>query len=197
MKTILFVNACVRSEGESRTWRLARKLIERLKGPSDTVIESHIAKDHIAPLYPESLAYRNQCFDGKRFDDPIYRYAHELADADVVVIAAPFWDNSYPAVLKAWIEQVMAQGVTFGYEADGTEYSLCKAQKFWYVSTAGGPVVRNYGYEHVESLMKDYFHIPEGQLIQADNLDIAGYDAETILQRTEELIISETRKDDE
>ncbi len=153
-------------------------------------MESHIAQDHIAPLYPDTLEYRNQCFAAKKFDDAIYRYAHELAKADVVVIAAPFWDNSYPAVLKAWIEQVMAQGVTFGYNPDGSEYSLCRAKKFWYVCTAGGPVERNYGYEHIESLMHDYFHIPEGQLIQADNLDIAGYDAEEILQRTETQIVS-------
>lgn len=180
---ILFVNACVRGQGVSRTLDLAHCLLEQLKKtyPDAVVTEASLEKERIAPLYADDLEYRNQCFAAKRFDDPIYRYAHQLSSCDYLVIAAPFWDNSYPAVLKAWIEQVMAQGVTFGYTADGTEFSLCKAQKFWYVCTAGGKVDRNYGYEHVESLMRDYFHVPEGQLVQADCIDLAGYDSDGIL----------------
>ena len=40
----------------------------------------------------------------------------------VIVIAAPYWDLSFPAVLKTYLEQINVLGVTFDYSDDGHEY---------------------------------------------------------------------------
>jgi FMN-dependent NADH-azoreductase len=43
----------------------------------------------------------------------------ELQSADTVVIGAPMYNFSIPAPLKAWIDQVVRMGKTFGYGANG------------------------------------------------------------------------------
>jgi FMN-dependent NADH-azoreductase len=45
----------------------------------------------------------------------------ELQSADSVVIGAPMYNFSIPAPLKAWIDQVVRMGKTFGYGANGPQ----------------------------------------------------------------------------
>lgn len=42
-----------------------------------------------------------------------------LADADVLVITTPVWINSMPAILKAWLDQVIVPGALFDVTPDG------------------------------------------------------------------------------
>ena len=60
--------------------------------------------------------------------------------ADIIVIAAPYWDLSFPAQLKDYIERVNAVGVTFDYDQEGIPYGLCRAKKLVYITTAGGNI---------------------------------------------------------
>ena len=56
--------------------------------------------------------------------------------ADRLVIAAPFWDMSFPAVLKAFFENMSLYNVTF--TDDGrTCTGLCKCRKVLYITTRG------------------------------------------------------------
>lgn len=52
-----------------------------------------------------------------------------------------------------------------------------------YVTTAGGPYDPAYSYGYVENLAKNFFGIPETQLIKAEMLDVEGYNAEEILEK--------------
>jgi FMN-dependent NADH-azoreductase len=47
------------------------------------------------------------------------RYVDELLAADEIVIATPIYNLSVPAVLKAWIDQVVRFGRTFGSNENG------------------------------------------------------------------------------
>ena len=47
------------------------------------------------------------------FNDHIFDYAKDFAKADTIVIAAPFWDLSFPASLKCYIEAINILGITF------------------------------------------------------------------------------------
>ena len=54
--------------------------------------------------------------------------ARRIAAADRIVIAAPFWDMSFPSALKVFFENMSLFGITF----DSNEkecYGLCKAEK--------------------------------------------------------------------
>jgi|GEM_PF-1270696 len=52
-------------------------------------------------------------------------YAKQQAElfnnADVLVITTPMWNFSAPAILKAWVDQVLAPNLTFTISADGVE----------------------------------------------------------------------------
>lgn len=173
---ILYVNACVRPE--SRTERIAKALLEKLGGEYK---ELRLCDMDIAPILNDTLEKRNSLIAEGRFDDPMFDRAHLFADADSIVIAAPFWDYSYPSILKVFLENIYVIGIVSEYTADGRPHGLCRADNLYYVTTAGGRFVPDYSYDHIKRLATDCFGIDRTQLIMADMLDVDGYDAEKIL----------------
>ena len=49
------------------------------------------------------LPHREELLDRGELDGEIFRYSHQFAAADRIVIAAPYWDLSFPAQLKIYI----------------------------------------------------------------------------------------------
>ena len=134
MKKILFVDACVRKE--SRTKQLAEHLLSQLEG---TIAEVNLERENLRPLDGNTLLRRDHLIEKKAYSDPMFRNARLLAEADTVVIAAPFWDLSFPASLKTYCEHTMVSGLTFDYEGDDP-VGCCKAAELYYITTAGGPI---------------------------------------------------------
>lgn len=189
MEHILFVNACPR-EG-SRTLELARHLLDKLEAP---VEELSLFEENLLPLNGKTLALRDKMIAQGNPEHPIFKYARQFAKADTVVIAAPFWDLSFPSALKIWLEYVMALGVTFRYDENGLSQGLCKAKRLFYVSTAGGPVLPSHmGFDYVDALAKNYFSIPRTMLFSAEDLDVIGADPEAILARAKEQMDADWR----
>ena len=184
MEKILFIDAAVRAG--SRTRRLAEYLIGKLNGePERLVLETSGLK----PLTGETLAWRDDCIARGDYADGFFRFAHQLAEADTVVIAAPFWDGSFPSMLKVYIENVSVSGLTFRYTADGIPQGLCRAKRLFYVTTAGGAIYNDaYGYGYIRDTVTTMFGIPETHLIKAENLDLWGADPEKILSDAEKNI---------
>ncbi len=184
MEQILFINACPR-EG-SRTLELARYLLDKTYG---SVEELTIFEENLLPLNGKTLALRDKMTANQNFDHPIFKYAKQFAKADVIVLAAPFWDLSFPSAVKIWLEYVIAKEITFRYTEEGFPCGLCKAKKLFYISTAGGPVLPSHmGFSYVDGLAKSYFGIPETVLFSAENLDVVGADTAAILTKAKEEI---------
>jgi len=61
----------------------------------------------------------------------------ELAAADTIVIGAPIYNFSVPAVLKAWIDLTARARLTFRYTENGPE-GLLKGKKAYVVVPSGG-----------------------------------------------------------
>ena len=178
---ILFINACVREE--SRTKRLADKLLKTLEGPVEEVklsaVNFPVADDRF-------LKKRDALIAAERFDDPMFALARQFASADEIVIAAPYWDLSFPAALKQYIEQINVTGITFRYSEEGMPIALCRAKKLYYVMTAGGAYVpEEFGFGYVKALAQSFYGIQECVLIKAVGLDIVGADVEGILAAAE------------
>ena len=172
---ILYVNACARSE--SRTDRLARKLLEKLGEYEEVNLE----EEPLLPMDRERLEYRTELISKGDYSDPMFDYAKKFSEADTIVIAAPFWDLSFPAVLKIYLENIYVTGLVSRYGEDGRPEGLCKAKKLYYVTTAGGPYDGRYSYDYIKDLAENYFGIGETELLKAEMLDIVGNDPEQIL----------------
>ena len=65
------------------------------------------------PLSGKLLAKRVKAIANKDFSDPCFDLAKIFAAADEVVIAAPYWDMSFPASLKLYMEQLCVNKLTF------------------------------------------------------------------------------------
>ncbi len=64
----------------------------------------------------------------------------ELKAADMLVIGAPIYNFSIPAVLKAWIDMIARARVTFRYTDNGPEGLLTGKKAFVIVPSGGVPV---------------------------------------------------------
>ncbi len=126
----MYVDACVR-ELESRTRRIAEPVVEAL-GKRYELTVFHLPQMRMAPLDPESYAAR------VAGEIPAWALeaARAIAQADRLVVAAPFWDMSFPAVLKTFFEHTSLFGVTFDSN-ESTCYGLCRCRKVLYITTRG------------------------------------------------------------
>ena len=184
MTDILLVNACVRPE--SRTLRLARRLLDHLGGQ---VTEVNLQREALRPLDAETLGRRDALLARGETDNPMLRYARQFAAAKQIVVAAPYWDLSFPAAVKTYFEHVTVNGVTFSYGADGRPVSHCRGERLFYVMTAGGPILPpNHGYGYVKSLAETFFGIPKTICFSAELLDVDGMDVEALLRDAERRI---------
>ena len=175
---VLYVNACVRKE--SRTDRLARHLLQKLGGK---YVEVRLSELDLEPLSEECLRKRTELIEKEMFSEPMFDLARQFGQAEVIVMAAPFWDLSFPAVLKIYLENIYVTGLVSEYGADGRPHGLCQAKKLYYVTTAGGPYVLDFSYDYIRTLAGECFGIPETELVKAEMLDIEGADVEGILEK--------------
>ena len=183
-RPILFINACVR--GESRTKKLAEKLLEKLNRP---VEEVRLEEINFPIVDEDFLNMRDRLISEGSLDSPVFDLARQFSEAETIVIAAPYWDLSFPAVLKQYFEQVNVVGITFRYTEEGIPEGLCKADRIFYVSTAGGIYVpTEFGFGYVKALAQGYYGIGDVRLIEAVGLDIYEADIEAILEEAEETI---------
>jgi len=181
---ILFIDACVRAE--SRTRALANTLLGNLDG---NITHLKLWETELPEI--DEIAIKNRNIDGKnnRFDAPVYDLAKQFAAADCIVIAAPFWDLSFPAVLKKYIEAITVSGITFRYSEQGIPIGMCRAEKLLYVTTAGGPIFNDeFGYGYIKTMAQQMYGIGDCVCFKAENLDIIGADVESIIKTAEKQI---------
>ena len=177
--SILFVNACIREN--SRTLVLAKNILSSMSGE---IIEVNLNKEDILPLNRLLLEEREKLLSSENKNDAIFYYARQFAEADEIVIAAPFWDLSFPAILKAYIEQITVSGITFEY-INGRPRGLCKAKSLTYITTSGGPISADFGYEYIKALSKSFYGISQTRAYRAMNLDVNMITAEDVLTKAD------------
>ncbi len=179
MDKILFVNACIRPN--SRTLDVAKYVIEKLTGE---VEEVKLYDEDLSPLTLSEMKIRDDAHSVQDFSNDIFNLAKQFARADIIVIAAPYWDLMFPAVVKNYFEKVTVNGLTFAYGQNGIPYGLCNANRLIYITTAGGPIIHDFGYEYSTALAKNFYGIKNVQCVKAQGLDIYGADVAKIIEET-------------
>ena len=174
---VLYVKCCPKNE--SRTDRLAKALLGTL---GDYYEELDVMREDIHPLSNNDVILREGMIAQANYSYPLFDYAKQFAFADTIVIAAPHWDLSFPAVLKIYIENIYVTGLVSRCGDDCRPHGMCNAKKLYYVTTSGGPYYPRYSYEYIDTLAREHFGIDETELIYADMLDIDGYDPDQIME---------------
>ena len=177
MEKILFINACVRPN--SRTLELANSVLSKLSGKVEEVT---LYNENLSPLDLAEMTLREIASKNKDFSADNFKLARQFASAETIVIAAPYWDLMFPSILKNYIEKITVSGLTFAYGQNGIPQGLCSAKKLIYVTTSGGPIFNNFGYEYISALAKGFYGITDVQLVKAEGLDVYGADVQTILE---------------
>lgn len=176
----LFVDCTMRDN--SRTRILANSFFEELDSKYE-VKHLMLEKENLKPLVGDFYHDREKLLKEGNLNHPRFKYAHELQEADLIVVAAPFWDLSFPALLKIYIENCSVDGITFKTSEKGLE-GLCKSNNLIYLTTRGG-VYTNDPSESAIPQLKNlcaFFGIDNLQVVAADGMDIVGYDSKKSLE---------------
>ena len=177
MNETLLINACARPD--SRTLALAKYALTLI---SDSFCEVNLYKEGITPLDYNALMKRDELISNRNFADSMFRFAKQFRDAGEIVIAAPYWDLSFPSVLKCYTESLCVNGLTFRYGENGQVIPLCRCKRLVYVTTSGGYIGdNNHGYDYVKALCNNLLGIENTVFVSAEGLDIYGNDIEKIL----------------
>lgn len=137
---LLFVDCCISQRGpDSRTRALADAFLKAFRAAHpEAEIETVPPETLLAlkPFDPDMLDDRDALAGVGAWDAPVFELARQFRGADRIVVAAPFWDLSFPAALRTYIEYISANGLTYHYEADGC-HGDCRAERLVYLTSGG------------------------------------------------------------
>ena len=185
MTQALYIDCCIRGE-QSRTKRLAEAFLAAYGAREDVALTRLTLMDE--PLIPFSNGFfwqREGLLERGELDHPRFRYAHQFQQTERVIIAAPFWDLSFPALLKVYIENLCVQGITFDCNETGGCFGVCRSTKMLFLTTRGGSMEgspMDNGTKYLSDMAK-FFGIPKFDHIAADGLDMGLEPVEDLLGR--------------
>lgn len=166
MDKLFFIDATMREA--SRTRKIALPIISelrkkysvetvRLDGAQYPAVDGRILHDRDCGIVPEEYA----------------AMAGRIAAADRIVIAAPFWDMSFPAALKVFFENMSLFHITF--DSDDTHcYGICRCSKVLYITTRGMNIRTGDPLEQATPYIKALSYLwglGELYTVSAENLD--------------------------
>ena len=181
---LLFIDGCVSQRGPaSRTRALAEAFLSafRESHPGAEVETVTLEALDLKPFLPAALNQRDELASVGAFGAPVFDLARQFQAADKIAAAAPFWDMSFPAVMRIYIEHISANGLCYHYEAGGC-HGDCRADRLAYLTTGGD-------FEQPESLgvlywkqLAKMFGIPRFDYVFAGGLDVDPAKAPELLE---------------
>lgn len=142
----------------SHTRRLTRRFIERWQAarPQDSVSYRDIGQQPPSPVSGDWIAAaftrperRDEAARAQLAESDVL--VEELLRADLIVIGAPMYNFGLPAQLKAWVDNVVRVGVTFGFDRSR------QSEPYWPMLPPGKRLV-------ILSSRGDYGYDPGGRL---------------------------------
>ncbi len=164
---LLFIDSCLKDD--SRTLKLTNEIIKLFKNE----YEIERIKTYEIPFKPIDFKIIEKRDNGI-YDNLALKYAKKIKEADRIIISAPLWDMSYPSYLKLFLENVMLPNYLFKY-IDNGQVGLVNAKKLLYVSTSGGTIDKNYGFDEIKGIA-NLWGIKDVLEIYINKLDIFSND---------------------
>ena len=176
--TLLHINCCISPNRKPRTAQLAEAFISAYSAAHpDARVEEYVLETcGLTPLDKNALVSRDSLIRAGKSDAPCFAPARQFASADRIVVSAPYWELSFPSMLRVYIENISVLGVAFGYAENGRELGLCRAKRMIYLTCAGGQIEgRDLGADYMRA-MCGVFGIPHFDSVSAENQDVIGGD---------------------
>lgn len=180
--TILHINSSGRLSG-SVTRDISTQLVTHLQQQGSPLVQRDLAEgipfvdeNWITANFtdPEQRSETQQ--NALRFSDELIA---ELQQASHLVIAAPIYNFSVPAVLKAWIDQIARAKVTFRYTENGPEGLLTGKKAYLVIASGGVPLGSEVDFvsPYLKQVM-GFLGIDDVTIINANELGQAANEAE-------------------
>ncbi|MFZ0339875.1 MAG: NAD(P)H-dependent oxidoreductase [Terracidiphilus sp.] len=143
MPALLHINSSPRAASVSS--RLAAAFVENWKrqNPGGAVIQHNTSLERFPYLDEAAIdAFFTPAAERTVAQKLVLAFSDQLVDelltADVVVLAAPMWNLSIPASLKAWIDLIVREGRTFAFTTHGVAPLVPRGKRVVVFSARGG-----------------------------------------------------------
>jgi FMN-dependent NADH-azoreductase len=143
MKKIIHLISSIQG-AQSYSIKLGNAIVEKIeqKYEGSTVKEIDLVSNEAPHLNPDTLKSfftpKDQLTEEQK---ALIQYSDEavndLLDADIIVVGAPLYNYTIPSSLKAWIDQIVRAGITFGYSETGP-VGLVTGKKVYVAMASGG-----------------------------------------------------------
>jgi len=152
MSNILYITASIRSDSDSVSRGLGRRIVDGLAAKSGASVTTrdlaandlpYVSAERFAANLTPAAERTPEQADLAAIADTLIA---ELQAADTIVIAAPVYNFGPPATLKAWADLVARAGTTFQYTANGPEGLLKGKKAYLAIATGGTPVGADYDF---------------------------------------------------
>ena len=133
MAKVLYIKANPKTNEQSLTLQMAEMFITEYKKehPKDTIEILDLYQSVMPIMDYERLKQYDQ---GTEYE--IQKIAQHFKSFDKVVIAAPVWNHSFPAMLKIYLDNIIYRHTTFTYKEDGKMKGLCNDMKVMHIVTS-------------------------------------------------------------
>lgn len=194
-KTALHIISSARGS-ESYSKGLSSAIVDRLVGKEeiDTVVERDLTKE-MPPFLHTNLV-------GAFYKDPrsvaeeekqLLKYADAVASdvskADIIVLGTPMYNLGMSALLKAWIDQLVRVGITYGYDENGARKGYLNGKKVYLAiasggKSGGGASQDEFIASHVKAIFNTYVGDTEIHVFRVEGTIMPGFQADyqTILK---------------
>ena len=133
MKKLIYIHCYFREE--SRTKRLASSFLHHLKKDYE-IIHYDVNDFDLTPMSKDSF--------GEEPNQNLFWVTDSIKNADVIVLACPFYDMGLPGRVRTFLEKISIPNIMFLDDKKVTCHPLLdKKPSFYYITTRGMPIESN------------------------------------------------------
>ena len=188
-KTALHIISSAR-ESESYSKGLSLAIVDKLirKQEIDTVIERDLTKvsppflhgDLIGAFYKDPRSVNEEESRLLEYADSV---VNDVSSADILVLGTPMYNLGMSALLKAWMDQLVRFGVTYGYDENGVRKGRLNGKKVYLAIASGGkledwPNDDEFIASHVSAVFNAYIGITEIHTFRVEGTAMPGFQAD-------------------
>ncbi|MEG9298505.1 FMN-dependent NADH-azoreductase [Mangrovibacillus sp. Mu-81] len=149
MTKVLYITAHPHDDTQSFSMAAGKAFIDTYKeaNPSHNVVAVDLYKEDIPQIDADVFSGWGKLQTGKGFEElsdnekakvgRLTELVDQFVDADKYIFVTPFWNFSFPPVMKAYIDSVSVAGKTFKYTEHGP-VGLLTDKKALHIQARGG-----------------------------------------------------------